>query len=547
MLEKFDPNTIADENLRQIFVYLLNLVEIQATQIKALHQENQALRDEINRLKGEQGRPKIKPNTPPSNLSSEKQRHQPKPYHRGSKHHKIVVDREQTCRIDPASLPRDARFKGYHTVVIQDIVFHTNNVRFKREKYYSPGQQKTYLASLPKGFEGEFGPGVKAWVLDLYFSGGMSEPKIKEVLSQAGLMISSGQISYFITEKQQEFHQESAAVCEAGLHSSPWHHLDDTATRVDGVNHYCHIVCNPLYSVYRTLPHKDRLTVLQVLMGGKPLHYQLDGVAWLYLAEVGLAQKWQIRLSQLPQGEPMSEAELKQIFERELQGLGVQQQRWVKEALAVGWYQSQTDYPVVQLLVCDDAAQFHLVVEELGLCWIHENRHYKKLQPVLAYHKTVLEKVEKALWDYYRALQGYQKAPEPHKAVELEEAFEKLFGQKTGYVALDQRLSLTLEKKTQLLMVLKHPEIALHNNPAELSARQRVRKRDVSFGPRSPAGTAAWDTFQTLAATTKKLGINFFSYLHDRLCQTNLIEPLADIITARAKELNLGASWACSV
>lgn len=544
MLEDFDPNTIADKNLRQLFLYLLNLVETQAAQIKTLQEENQALRDEINRLKGEQGRPKIKPNTPPPDLSSEKERHEPKPYRRGPKQHKIVIEREETCQFDRANLPEDARFKGYQSVVIQDIVFQTSNVRFKREKYYSPGQKKTYLAPLPTGFEGEFGPGVKAWVLDLYFSGGMSEPKILEVLRQAGLIISAGQISNLITEKQDQFHQESAAVGEAGLASSPWQHLDDTSTRVDGVNHYCHILCNPLYTAYRTLSHKDRLSVLQVLIGGRPLQYQLDEVAWLYLQEVGLAKKWQVRLWQLPQGYPMTEAELKQIFERELKGVGEQQQRWIKEALAVGWYQSQQAYPVVQLLLCDDAAQFHLIVEDLSLCWVHENRHYKKLQPVVAYHKTVLDAFERSFWAYYRELKAYQKAPDPTRAVELEQAFEKLFSQKTGYAALDQRLALTLDKKAQLLMVLKHPEIPLHNNPAELGARQRVRKRDVSFGPRSAAGIAAWDTFQTLAATTRKLGINFFHYLHDRLCQAKLIEPLADIITARSIELNLGASWA---
>ena len=36
-----------------------------------------------------------------------------------------------------------------------------------------------------------------------------------------------------------------------------------------------------------------------------------------------------------------------------------------------------------------------------------------------------------------------------------------------------------------------------------LGARKRVRKRDVSFGPRTEDGKQAWDIFMTLAATTK--------------------------------------------
>ena len=66
-------------------------------------------------------------------------------------------------------------------------------------------------------------------------------------------------------------------------------------------------------------------------------------------------------------------------------------------------------------------------------------------------------------------------------------------------------------------MVLAHPEIPLHNNPAELGARARVRKRDVSFGPRTREGAKAWDTFMTLAATATKLGVSFYHYIHDRV------------------------------
>ena len=91
--------------------------------------------------------------------------------------------------------------------------------------------------------------------------------------------------------------------------------------------------------------------------------------------------------------------------------------------------------------------------------------------------------------------------------------------------------------------MLKHPEIPLHNNPAELEARQRVRKRDVSFGPRTQDGVRAWDTFMSLAATAKKLGISFYQYIHDRVSKANEIPSLASLIEARASELELSTSW----
>ena len=94
-----------------------------------------------------------------------------------------------------------------------------------------------------------------------------------------------------------------------------------------------------------------------------------------------------------------------------------------------------------------------------------------------------------------------------------------------------------------MLIVLDHPEIPLHNNSAELGARKRVRKRVVSYGTRTNEGPKAWDTFMSLSVTAKKLGINFYNYLYDRISNTFEMPNLADLIAQRAKELRLDASW----
>ena len=51
-----------DDSARAILNRLLNLVERLAGENAALESERQELRDEINRLKGEQGKPDIKSN-----------------------------------------------------------------------------------------------------------------------------------------------------------------------------------------------------------------------------------------------------------------------------------------------------------------------------------------------------------------------------------------------------------------------------------------------------------------------------------------------------
>src|SRR5205085_12426411 len=73
----------------------------------------------------------------------------------------------------------------------------------------------------------------------------------------------------------------------------------------------------------------------------------------------------------------------------------------------------------------------------------------------------------------------------------------------TGYDELDQRIARTKADKTYLLMVLDHPEVPLHNNPAELDARTRVRKRVVSYGPRSLAGARTWDAMRSEEHTSE--------------------------------------------
>ena len=109
-------------------------------------------------------------------------------------------------------------------------------------------------------------------------------------------------------------------------------------------------------------------------------------------------------------------------------------------------------------------------------------------------------------WGYYHDLLAYRQAPSHAEATACGQTSNGCFSTVTGYAPLDARIGMTAEKHGGLLQVLAHPEIPLHNNPAELGARRRVRKRDMSFGPRSQAGVQAWDTFQTLVATAKNSG-----------------------------------------
>jgi regulator of replication initiation timing len=265
MLENFDPTTIADEELRAIVVLLMNEVERLSAAVRDLKEENRRLRDENRRLKGEQGRPVIRPQTVA--LSSEAERHTARPHQKGRR--QVAIDRREICRVDPADLPPDAVFKGYVDVVVQDVCFQTDNVLFRKEKFYSAGEKRAYLAPLPQGYEGQFGPGVRAWVLSLAYASGVSQPKIRELLQTVGISISAGEISDLLIKNHTSFHQERQDIVRAGVASTGYAHLDSTATRVLGRNHACHVLCTPYYTAYSTQPSKDRVSLVAALLGGQ--------------------------------------------------------------------------------------------------------------------------------------------------------------------------------------------------------------------------------------------------------------------------------------
>ncbi len=307
MLNGFDPSTIPDPALRAVVQALMNQLEALHAKVRAQADEIQRLRDENNRLKGEQGKPDIKPNQAPRQLSSEAERAVPKPRRKRAKRANLHIDREVVVPLDRSALPADAQFKGYQRVVVQDVVLTTDTVRLLKAKYYSPSEHRTYLAPPPAGYEGQFGPGVKALVLTLYFDSGMSEPIIRALLTQAGVQISTGQLSNLLIANQDRFHQERKAILAAGLQSSPWQHIDTTSTRVDGTNQQCHVLCNPLYTVYTTLPQRDRLHVLDVLRGGEPRSFRLDASAERLMRLMDVPARDQRKLAHLPRDQDLSE------------------------------------------------------------------------------------------------------------------------------------------------------------------------------------------------------------------------------------------------
>lgn len=545
ILRNVDLAGIQDERARESLRLLLNLVESLTLDLRKAQAEILYLREQLKGRKGGGGKPgSPRDGSSPAGQSSEKERAEatetPKSTKR-SKLDRIRIDREEVLRLDRSGLPPDAQFKGYEDVVVQELRMSTDNVKYRKEKYYSPSTGQTFLAPLPPGYSGEFGPGLKSLCLLFSHLCNMTEPKIVDLLANVGIVISAGQISAWLTGAHEQFGEEKKAIVESGLRSTAWQHMDDTGTRVNGQNQHCQVLCNPLYTAYFTTARKDRLTILDVLRNGRERIFRINEETLGLLREFNVSQRVIRQVGQLPFHQDWSEAELHRRLGDQIPDLRPTARGRILEAAALAAYHAEPGH--VRLLICDDAKQFKLVPEELALCWIHEGRHYQSLEPCVPQHRQWLEAFRKSYWDYYKQLRTYQQAPTREQTLQLRDQFDELFSTVTGYDALDDRIAKTKAHKVNLLLVLDHPEIPLHNNPAELDGRLRVRKRVVSYGPRSVLGAQAWDTMETLLGTAKKLGVNFFHYIRDRVSGAKQMPALADLIDQRARTVNLSPSW----
>ena len=186
-------------------------------------------------------------------------------------------------------------------------------------------------------------------------------------------------------------------------------------------------------------------------------------------------------------------------------------------------------------VLSDGAGQFDVFVH--GLCWLHVERPLARLVPHNEKHRQAIEQIRQGIWDLYAALKAYRQAPSPAAREALGKQFDDLVAQRTDYPSIDGVLKGMAADRAKLLLVLERPEVPLHNNLSEGHVRDYVKKRKISGGTRSEAGRQARDTFASLKKTCRRLGVNFWAYLQDRVRGVGQVPRLADLIRRKAEGL----------
>lgn len=513
------------------------LVEALLRLIQELRAENRQLRDEVARWKGLPPRPTIRPSTLNAlhpDPSHKKRRRGKRP---GSAKRWKTADLtiHETVPLSIDGLPEGTRQNGHEDFVVQDLRIEAHNICYQRLRYLLPdGTFRTAL--LPAHVEGHFGPTLRTHVLYQHYQSHVTQPLIREELLERGIDISTGQIDRLLTEGHEEFHAEKDALLPAAREVSHYFQADDTGARHLGKNAYTTVIANPFFASFSTTESKSRVNFLKLLRVPHE-EYVLSEDALLYMEYQGLSQSLLRRLEAMARKSDRVVVG-ERTWERQLTAWGIhadEPRRIVSEAALFATLMRHGLY-LGQPLISDDAGQFKILGLLHGLCWLHAERSLKKLLPMNPREQAATDGVRDALWKYYQRLRVYRESPTLRRKTGLQRDFQQLFTRRTGFVDLNQALKRICEKRDDLLLVLDHPQIPLHNNLSENDIREWAKKRKISAGTRSALGRRCRDTFISLKKTCRKLRVSFWQYLQDRIRGVHEILSLPDLVRQAAQE-----------
>jgi Transposase IS66 family len=507
---------------------LLAIIQQLLDRVQQLEETVQQLRDENATLKGLKPRPEIRP----SKLESPTRPPPPKDGKRPgsdkrSKNNQLSIPEDVVLL--PPNLPPGAVLKGYEPYVVQELAIEAKATRYLRARFELP-EGGSVLAPLPADVPpgSHFGSFLICYVLHQYYHAHVTQPLLLEQLHDFGVDISTGQLSHILTENKDGFHQEKDEVRGAGLQTASYIGTDDTGARHQGRTGYCTVIGNELFACFESTDCKSRLNFLQVLHGSQRL-YAINEMTLAYWQRQGLAAALVEKLNQGP-GEFTEEV----AWQSRLKELDITSQRHVRiatEGALLGGLIVRGVAPDLVVL-SDGAQQFEVLVH--ASCWIHAERPLARMVSYNDAHREVIERLRTQIWELYKDLKAYRQQPDAAQKTILEARFDALCNQQTAYPSINGVLKEIRVYKTDLLRVLERPEVPLHNNAEESDIREYVKKRKISGSTRSDAGRRCRDTFASLKKTCRKLGVNFWNYLRDRIWGRSQIPRLAELIRQAA-------------
>jgi hypothetical protein len=493
---------------------LRELVPALLERVSALEAENAALRDEVARLKGLKGRPKLKPSGMEVKAGSSGKQGQGRRSTGRSrrKRRKRVVTEDVKLELD---VPPGSRFKGYEDFVVQDLRLARRVIRYRRERWQL-ADGRTMVASLPKGLCGHFGPELVRFVILQHAQGQVTTDRLTAMLNEIGIVISKRQVIRLLNRDPGGLSDEVTKLVRAGLKTAAWITVDDTGARHGGRHGVTTQIGDDRFTFFATTFSKSRQNFLELLRPGHA-DYQLNAAAFAYMRKHALAGSI---ISHLEAHDEKAFAS-REAFSAHLRKLGIDSVDVtpdpVKIATEGALWGSIHHHGLLNdtVIVSDGAGQFRL--GHHALCWVHAERLIHKLIGFNNAQRRAIDLVRQLVWWLYADLKAYKRNPSRKRAAQLSARFERIFKRNTGFATLDRLLARLHQRKPELLCVLDRPEIPLHTNGSENDIRCHVIKRKISGGTWSDAGRQTRDSLLACMKTCHKLDVSFFQLLGSRL------------------------------
>ncbi len=526
---------IPEEEKTPVVRLLLAFMEQQQEVIQNQQVEIDALKTEVAKLKKLPPKPKIRAsklpkdddNDNPTGHSGNKKSNSGNGTGKSRKRKK-KLNIHKTTIIKPDNLPEQSRFLGYQDYFVQELLFKPFNTRYRLARYQTPDGDTCIGKLTFDTHTGHFGHTLQSYIVYQYYHQRVTQPLIKQQLTELGIDISAGQINEFLIHDKDTLHTEKNELLTAGINNSTYIHVDDTGSRHDGKNGYCTHIGNETFAWFASTRFKSRINFLQLLRGNA-IDYTINEAALDYMRAEGLPHKPLTIIEQCN----YSHFDNEETWNNYLKDNGITTKRHVRiatEGVLLGTL-IESGFPIDLVIMSDDAGQFDILLH--ALCWIHADRVFQRILPLNKRHDKELNWVHTQIWEIFYELKQYKLEPNNSLKLVISEHFDELCRTKTSFETLNQALKRLARNKKELLLVLVRPDIPLHNNLSENDIREYVIKRKISGSTRSKEGQLCRDTFVSLKKTCLKQGISFWDFINDRISNRNLIPYLSELLEGK--------------
>jgi len=509
---------LTPQGLKDIIKGLLNDNSQLHADNESLKKKNEELENRMRQLLGEKPKPdfskdKNKDRTSDRPKSDKKKDRSPR-----RKKSDLQIDKTQLIPAPTDLLDSTYEYKGTRKIVIQEIAFNRENICFEIERFYSAEHGKVVEGNIPPEYQGyEFGPRVRAFILHLFYHGDCTHNKIRLILKGIGIKICNQTINNILLEDYSDIESEFESKRIQAIEKYQYQHIDDTGAKVLTANGPCFtFVCsNPEFTSLYTIDSKSRSDAVDALSRSKNRLYKMNlrALEVMVIAEDNLKMRTLLK-SHI--GEKIYDEEQIEKFLNSIE-LSFYQKGKLKTAMHIGAMSDGHLGPVGESLVSDDGSNFKNLFKNHSLCWVHELRHYKLIPVLYEHHSEMLETFLFEAWKTVFLIEDYQLKPTERLREVILKRIDQLFIEPSAWALLDKQKSLTAAKLDKLLYPLIHSTIPTNNNLAERDLRGRVVKRKISLFNQTLEGARRWDFWCSLKETTRKLGVNFWNFIEDRM------------------------------